>query len=105
MPAVIAFLMRALFTAAPGIVVYTLKAIGFGLVTYTGMYYLTDTVKDYIFSNLGNVPAAWMSVLGLLKIDVCVNIIISAHAANLMSRGISKANDKQTSINFLGGDK
>ncbi|WP_428996752.1 DUF2523 family protein [Pseudomonas aeruginosa] len=40
-----------------------------------------DQAKDYVFSNLGGVPAQWLQVLGLLQVDVCINILFSAYIA------------------------
>ncbi|MBR7206809.1 DUF2523 domain-containing protein, partial [Pseudomonas aeruginosa] len=42
----------------------------------------------YVFSNLGGVPAQWLQVLGLLQVDVCINILFSAYIARAVLWGM-----------------
>jgi len=68
---------------------YVVKLIGFGLVTYTGMNYATDTVLAYIKSNMTGIAPDILSILGLLGFDVAVNVIITVLSVRLLHMGIS----------------
>ncbi|MBR7206852.1 DUF2523 domain-containing protein, partial [Pseudomonas aeruginosa] len=48
----------------------------------------------YVFSNLGGVPAQWLQVLGLLQVDVCINILFSAYIARAVLWGMDKSGGK-----------
>lgn len=83
-----------LLRVAPALVKSVLKAFGVSVLTFTGMTIAIDQAKDMIVSNLAGMPALAVSVLGLLKFDVAVNIIFAAVAGrlalNMMSGGLTK---------------
>ncbi|WP_419197888.1 DUF2523 domain-containing protein [Pseudomonas aeruginosa] len=58
-----------------------LRGLGFTAVAFVGVKAVMDQAKDYVFSSLGGVPAQWLQVLGLLQVDVCINILFSAYIA------------------------
>lgn len=101
MPAVIALFMRMLGIALPALGWKLLRGLGFAAVSYVGLKVGIDAAKDYAFSNLGAVPAQWVNVLGLLKVDVCINIIFSALIARLTLSGLDKSGS-QKSFKWLG---
>lgn len=42
----------------------------------------------------GGVPAQWLQVLGLLQVDVCINILFSAYIARAVLWGMDKSGGK-----------
>lgn len=78
-----------------------LRGLGFTAVAYVGITAAMDQAKNFVFSNIGSVPAAWLEVLGLLKIDVAINILFSAYVARAVLWGVNAAGSK-TSIRMGG---
>lgn len=83
-----------LVRAAPLLAKSVLKAFGVSVLTFTGMTIAIDQAKDLIVSNLSGMPSIAVSMLGLLKFDVAINIIFAAVAGrlalNMMSGGLTK---------------
>lgn len=83
-----------LLRLAPALVKSVLKAFGVSVLTFAGMTVAVNQAKDMIVSNLGGMPAIAVSMLGLLKFDVAINIIFAAVAGrmamNMMSGGLTK---------------
>lgn len=101
MPAVIAFLLRAIGVSIIPWGWKMLRGLGFAAISYVGIKAGLDTAKDYVFSSLSSTPANYIMVLGMLKIDVCMNILFSAYAARAVLRGM---NSSGTQTNFkMGG--
>ncbi|MFS2161110.1 DUF2523 domain-containing protein [Pseudomonas sp. Pseusp122] len=71
-----------------------LRGLGVGAVSYVGIQLVLDQAKQYAFSMLGSLPADWVGVLGLLKVDVCMNILFSAYVARAVLRGMDKSGNK-----------
>ena len=46
-----------------------------------------DQAKDYVFSNLGGVPAQWLQVLGLLQVDVHQHPVLRVHRPSCAGYG------------------
>ncbi len=94
MPAVIALFLRALGWALPGMAWSLLRALGFSAVTFTGVTVVMDKAKDYVFSNIGALPASWLQLLGVLQVDVAINILFSAYIARAVMWGMNKSGTK-----------
>ncbi|HCL3955079.1 TPA: DUF2523 domain-containing protein [Pseudomonas aeruginosa] len=71
-----------------------LRGLGFTAVAFVGVKAVMDQAKDYVFSSLGGVPAQWLQVLGLLQVDVCINILFSAYIARAVLWGMDKSGGK-----------
>lgn len=71
-----------------------LRGLGFGAISFTGVQTFMDWVKNYAFTNLGSIPAEWLEVLGMLQIDVCINILISAYIIRAVLWGMNKSGTK-----------
>ncbi len=67
-----------------------LRLLGIGVMTYTGINIVMDQVKNYVLSNVANVPIYVQQILGLAKFDICVNIVLSAVAARFVIAGYNK---------------
>lgn len=89
MPAfVLAFLGGLLDLAGP-MVGRVLLALGFSFVTYVGTATFENQVIGMATGSLDGLPASFLSVLGLLKVDVSLNIIVSAYAAAALLSAVS----------------
>lgn len=73
------------------IIFYALRLLGIGLVSYVGINLVLDQVKDYVMSNFLSVPIYLQQILGLLKVDVVVNIYFAAVSARLLISGYNAA--------------
>lgn len=94
MPALIVLLLRAIGWSLVPLGWKLLRGLGFTAVTYAGVQAVMDQAKSYVFSNIGSVPAAWLQVLGLLQVDVCINILFSAYVARAVLWGMGKDGSK-----------
>jgi hypothetical protein len=89
MPIFIAALVGGFISAAASMAGRVLIAIGFGIVAYTGISTLLDTLKAQAISNLNSVPSDIIGIMGLMKVDVSLSIIFSAIATRLLIMGLT----------------
>ena len=103
LPAIAFFPLLAKFLAmvVSGLVFRALASIGFAYITYTGLGSLVATVKGHIVTLFGSLPPAVASILGMAKIDVAINIMISAIVARLLLSGMDKVTGTITSMALL----
>lgn len=73
-----------------------LKGLGFGLVAYTGITFFLDQTMSLVLNHLFDVPAGWIGLIKLLKVDVCIKIIFAAYTARAMLWGVNKSGSKTT---------
>lgn len=66
-----------------------LVALGIGVITYTGVGASLDFLKDQAVSAFSGLPAEMLSIMGLMKVGVCISIITSAITARLLLNGLS----------------
>lgn len=84
-----------------GLVFRALASIGFAYVAYTGLGSLVDTIDRYIKTAFSGLPSEVVAILGLAKIDIAINIIISAIVARLLLAGMDKFTGTITSLALL----
>lgn len=75
--------------------VRALVAVGFGLVTTFGIYSLFDQIQTRFQSQLTGLPSDLLAMLGIMQIDVCFTIILSAAAAKQAILGWNKLLDRR----------
>jgi hypothetical protein len=68
---------------------YVIKLIGFGLVTYTGLNFATDTILSYVQANFNGIPANMLAILGILGVDKAFNILLSVFSVRLVHMGVT----------------
>lgn len=102
MHAIIALLIRAIGWSLVPLGWKLLRGLGFGAVAYTGVSTLMEQAKAYAFSSLGAVPTAWLQVLGLLQVDVAINILFSAYIARAVLWGMNKSSGSKSSVRWTG---
>lgn len=102
MPVVIQLFFSLLGSVIVPLAWKLLKGLGFAAVTYTGVHLMMEEARDYVFTQLLSLPAEWIGLLGLLKLDVCFNILFSAYIARAVLWGMDKATGSKSSIRWGG---
>lgn len=85
-------------TAAIPVVKMVLKALGIGVVSYVGINLVLSQATDVILQNFLSLPASIQQIMGILKVDVAVNIVLSAITTKVTLRGIDKLTDTKTRL-------
>lgn len=101
MPIIVGLFLRAIGWSIVPLGWKLVKGLGFAAISYTGITIVMNQAKDFVFSQLSAVPADWLQVLGLLKVDVCINILFSVYVARAIMWGLDRSGSK-TSIKWLG---
>jgi uncharacterized membrane protein (DUF485 family) len=71
------------------------RAIGLGFVTYFGFNVLINAARDYMITNMGDTGLVIQQILGLAKVDIAINIMLSAVFTRFVIAGIDKMQDKR----------
>lgn len=66
-----------------------LVALGIGVITYTGVGASLNFLKGQAVSSFSGLPAEMLSIIGIMKVGVCISIITSAITARLLLNGLS----------------
>lgn len=74
-----------------------LRMIGFGFVTYFGINLIIEQAKNYMIAEIGATDAPVLAILGLMKIDVAINIMLAAVSTRFILAGFDKATDRKRS--------
>ena len=96
MPALIGIFLRMVGLSIVPLGWKLLRGLGFAAVSYVGVDALLNQAKSYVFSQIGSMPAQYLGVLGMLKIDVCLNILFSAYVARAILGGMNGQGSKTT---------
>lgn len=80
-----------------------LRGLGFASVTFAGVSVLLDSAKDYAFTQLGTLPANFIMMAGLLKLDVCLNIYFSCYLARAIVWGLNQSSGSRSTVRISGG--
>jgi len=62
---------------------YVIAALGFGALTYVGFDALLSWVSSEVQGQLSGLPALALNFMGMAKVDLAINIILSAYAMNV----------------------
>ena len=89
MPLFLASLLGGLISVAGTLAGRALIALGFGMVSYTGITVALAAFKTDIISHFAGLSASTINVLGMLKVDVAISILFSALAARLVLQGLT----------------
>lgn len=82
------------FFARP-LINFAFRVLGVGFVTYVGYNALISLVVDYITSNMSRGNIDIQMILGLAKVDVAINIMISAVTTRMIIAGLDKVQDRK----------
>ena len=89
MPIFIAALLGGLVSLATSVVGRVLIALSIGYVTYTGVSTGLNAISATVQGYMTGAPVVIAQMLGMLKADVCVSILVSAIAARLLLNGLT----------------
>lgn len=87
------YLALMLFDIVGRLVTTGMRYLSIGAVSYYGVNFVVGEAKDYIIANFITAPPLVQHILGLLKVDVAVNIMLAAITTRLILAGIDKAAD------------
>lgn len=86
-----AYLFNLLVLIVGPLVKLVFRIIGFGFVTYTGINFIIDQAKNYIIAEVGGAGSTVINILGLMKFDIAVNIMLAAVTTRFLLAGFDKA--------------
>lgn len=98
MPVVIAALWGAFYSMIGTIVGRVLFSLGMGYVTFSGIDFMFEKIKNQIVSSFEGAGPVILGVLYHAKIDQCISIIFSALLIKMTLAGMNKANGTFSSI-------
>lgn len=101
MPLLFPLLATFLGSIVAGLAFRVLASLGFAYVAYVGIGQLIDTVESYVRGLFSAVPHEVAAILGLAKIDIAINIIISAVVARLLLAGMDRVTGTITGLALL----
>lgn len=68
-----------------------LTGLGIGAISYVGINLMLDKIKDLVVSSFGGAGADTLMLLGLAKVDIAINIVLSAVTARAVYAGMQGA--------------
>lgn len=89
MPAFVYALLVGFASVVSSVAFQVLIALGIGFVTFTGISVGLTSLHDFAVSQWTALPVAVLQVLGLVKVDQALNLIISAAAARFTLQGLT----------------
>ena len=72
-----------LASMVPTLVRKVLAALGFGIVTITGLTVVTDALKQNIINTFGGIPGDILAVANLAGMGTAINILLGALSARV----------------------
>lgn len=88
MPAFILAFLGALMRMAPTLIGRVLIALGFQLVTITGLTLSLDWATAYVTSHWAGLPAISLQLLSALRVGTDIGILVGAILARLSLNGL-----------------
>lgn len=98
MPIIVAALIGGLAEAAASMVGRILIGLSMSFVTYTGVSTLISYCLSQVQASFTGLPSDAIGLCGLLRIDVCVSIMISAVTARATLNGLNAASGSITKL-------
>jgi len=95
MPIFVATLLGGLAAAAGTLAGRVLLALGFGFVMFTGMSTGLSYLLTEIQTRMGGLSARMLTWVGVLQLDTCVTIIVSAMTVRLLLNGLTGGSIKR----------
>jgi len=68
----------------PSLVARVLGALGMGFITYQGGQILLDRLKALLENQMTGLDSPYVGILGLMKIDDAIGVIVSAYTTSLI---------------------
>lgn len=89
MPYLVWIIASFIFQVIVPLVIKVIKGLGVGAVLYVGINIIMGEAEAYITANLGATAADLRGLLGLAKVDIAINILLSAISTRLVLSGVS----------------
>ncbi len=77
-----------------------LKGFGIGIVTYTGINLVLTELVEFAQDSLNGLPADILGIVGLMNLDVALNMIVSAVLAKTVLDGFNNATGNKKDFVF-----
>lgn len=84
------YIASMIVMVAGPIVKMVLRMLGFGFVTYLGITLIINQAKDYIIAQAGTAGPTIINILGIMKADVAINIMLAAVTTRFILSGLDK---------------
>jgi hypothetical protein len=84
-----------IFTVAVPLVRQILQAFGIGAVVFSGLTVVLEQLKQIVLDQFAGLPSDIVLIIGLMKIDVAFNIILSSILARMILSGINSTTGKK----------
>ena len=97
MPAIFAMFVGWLLTLVPALVAKVVLALGVGVASYTGFNLIVNGLRSAVMGAWGGVTGDIAAFCGILQLDVCASLWLSAIA---MKVTINTANGVISKISF-----
>lgn len=79
-------------------IIKSLLSIGIGFAVYQGIDVLMASISSHIFVNLSSISPEIKGMLGLMKVDKCLNVLSSAFAVRLVLKGVTNGVSRKLEI-------
>lgn len=89
MPAFIYALLVGLSSVLSSVLFQVLFALGVGFVSFTGISLVLSQLHAFAATQWSALPATVLQVMGLLRVDQALNLIISAAAVRFTLQGMT----------------
>lgn len=99
-----AWLFSFLSTVGAPLVKKVLVALGIGAVSMIGLTVVVSSAKAFMMQQMSGIPADVAQLLGLMKVDVAMNIMISAVTTRMTIAGVNKATGAKSGLGSVGGN-
>lgn len=88
-PVLVGALIGGLASAVSSLVGRVLIALGIGFVAYVGFGALLDQFTDVIDIAFTEIPTQVGQILGVMMVDVCVKMVLSAASIRMVLMGVT----------------
>lgn len=92
------YLLNFILKLIEPVVSRVLGAIGFGMVTYSGINTLIETIQQHMVSKIGSLTANVHAILAMLGVGECITVLLSAVLIRAYLNGMSSAGTLLRSI-------
>lgn len=82
----------------PGLIRSLLLLLGISAITYTGISAGTDALFTFASTQFSGLPAHALALVGMLRIDVAINMVISAYAGAISLQGLTRWRTGRTGV-------
>lgn len=80
----------------PPLIIKILVALGIGFITYSGVDLALDAAKIFIQDQMAGLPAYMLALMGLLKMDTAISMLLAAYSARFAAVAASGVLTKMT---------